>query len=187
MLELDHSHQVALYAISSILPFDNTEKLAIESSQTWVKSGVPIFRTQSPNIPPKHLVSYSVVVDTTNQKILLGDHIKSNLWLPMGGHVDTDEDPKLAALRECKEELDFTTSLINNNPVFISVSETVNMIHNHVDVSLWYILNGSITNHFKIDYNEFKEIRWFPFDQIPYNNTDKNMERFIRKLKTFIK
>ncbi|MCX6709315.1 MAG: NUDIX domain-containing protein [Candidatus Woesearchaeota archaeon] len=37
-------------------------------------------------------------------KVLLIHHKKLNLWLPVGGHIDKDETPDEAILREIKEE-----------------------------------------------------------------------------------
>ena len=38
-----------------------------------------------------------------DEKILLIHHRKLNKWLPLGGHIELDEDPEQAALREAKE------------------------------------------------------------------------------------
>ena len=36
--------------------------------------------------------------------VLLGKHEKFHRWLQPGGHIELDEDPNEAALREVKEE-----------------------------------------------------------------------------------
>jgi 8-oxo-dGTP pyrophosphatase MutT (NUDIX family) len=64
-----------------------------------------MFRIQKDAIPPKHLVSFSVVIDPDNEKILLFDHKKALLLLPSGGHINVDELPLAAAQRELQEEL----------------------------------------------------------------------------------
>ena len=66
--------------IATIAPYDDIE------------SGSPIFRIQKPDVPNKHLVSYFVLFDEHNRKILLVDHKKALLWLPSGGHVEIDEE-----------------------------------------------------------------------------------------------
>jgi len=38
-------------------------------------------------------------------KVLLRWHDKYDLWLSVGGHIELDEDPNQAALREVKEEV----------------------------------------------------------------------------------
>ena len=40
-------------------------------------------------------------------RVLLVHHRKLNKWLPLGGHIELDEDPEEAALREAQEESGF--------------------------------------------------------------------------------
>ena len=35
-------------------------------------------------------------------KVLLIHHRKLDKWLPLGGHIELDEDPEMAALREAR-------------------------------------------------------------------------------------
>jgi len=39
-----------------------------------------------------------------NQRVLLIFHKKLQRWLPLGGHIELDEDPEQALFREVKEE-----------------------------------------------------------------------------------
>ena len=39
-----------------------------------------------------------------NNKVLIRLHEKYHMWVHVGGHVELDEDPVQAAIRECKEE-----------------------------------------------------------------------------------
>jgi 8-oxo-dGTP diphosphatase len=91
--------------IRAIIPYDDVEQEHINDTCLWIESGEPIFRVQKPDVPNKHLVSYFVLFDDVHQKILLVDHKKALLWLPSGGHVEIDEDPKTTVERECLEEL----------------------------------------------------------------------------------
>jgi len=49
-------------------------------------------------------------------KILLIHHRKLNAWLPLGGHIELDEDPEQAALREAKEESGLDVILLGERP-----------------------------------------------------------------------
>ncbi len=93
-------------AVSEISAFDDIEKEHIEDTLAWIKSGAPIFRITKPDVPKKHLVSYFVLFDPAAKKILLVDHKKALLWLPAGGHVEPNENPRDTVQRECMEELD---------------------------------------------------------------------------------
>lgn len=151
----------------------------------WVASGAPIFRTRAPDVPPQHLVCYLPLIDTTANKILLGEHCKAGLWLPNGGHVEPDENPRAAAIRELREELSRAAEFIREIPFFITVTQTVGPSR-HTDVSLWYLLHGDASAPIEFDRGEFEQMRWFDFDEIPHERSDPQMARFIAKLKALI-
>ena len=45
-------------------------------------------------------------------KVLLLMHKKLHIWLPPGGHIELDEDPNEAVLREAKEETGLDVRLV---------------------------------------------------------------------------
>ncbi|MEK7093534.1 MAG: NUDIX domain-containing protein [Patescibacteria group bacterium] len=45
-------------------------------------------------------------------KVLLHKHKKLGIWLPPGGHIELDEDPNTAVVREAKEETGLEIELI---------------------------------------------------------------------------
>jgi 8-oxo-dGTP pyrophosphatase MutT (NUDIX family) len=49
-------------------------------------------------------------------QILLIHHRKLDKWLPLGGHIELDEDPEQAALREAKEESGLDVELLGERP-----------------------------------------------------------------------
>lgn len=49
-------------------------------------------------------------------KILVIHHRKLGKWLPLGGHIELDEDPEIAALREAKEESGLDVELLGERP-----------------------------------------------------------------------
>jgi 8-oxo-dGTP pyrophosphatase MutT (NUDIX family) len=51
-----------------------------------------------------------------DERILVIHHRKLNKWLPLGGHIELDEDPEQAALRETKEESGIEVELIGERP-----------------------------------------------------------------------
>lgn len=168
--------------ISNIVPHDELEQEHIADTLSWIKSGVPIFRIQKPDIPNKHLVSYFVLLDETHHKILLVDHKKAQLWLPSGGHVEINEHPKETVKRECHEELGIQADFWTDEPIFLTSTITVGLTAGHTDISLWYVLSGDSNAHYQFDREEFNATRWFSFDEIPYKKSDPHMRRFIAKL-----
>ncbi len=173
--------------IQSITPFDELEHAHIKDALAWSKSTTELFRIKKPDTPPKHLVSYFVLIDTEQKSILLCDHIKAQLWLPSGGHVEPGEHPADTVRRESQEELSLTAKFVRNHakPFFITVTKTVGLTPGHTDVSLWYLIKGSRFNFINFDRREFNDIEWFTYDEIIESNPtifDPHMQRFVKKL-----
>jgi 8-oxo-dGTP pyrophosphatase MutT (NUDIX family) len=136
-----------------------------------------------PDVPPKHLVSYFALVDDRRGKLLLVDHKLAGLWLPSGGHVEPDEDPAATVVRELSEELGLDADFIHAGPMFITVTRTVGEVRGHSDVSLWYLIRGDSSRAIEFDRGEFDRVRWFGFDEIPFEQSDPHLHRFVEKLR----
>jgi 8-oxo-dGTP pyrophosphatase MutT (NUDIX family) len=62
-------------------------------------------------------IDFTVAIFVVHEnRILLIHHRKLDKWLPVGGHVELDEDPEQAALREAREESGFEVELIGERP-----------------------------------------------------------------------
>lgn len=168
--------------ISSIRPLDAQEELDISTTLYWVENANEIFRIKKHATPPKHLVSYCVLVD--GNYILLVDHKKAGFWAPTGGHIDPNEHPLMCAAREIKEELYITPKSLIDSPILLTVTETVgDVVEKHTDVSLWYVFRGDRTHALQFDISEFNAIQWFHIDDLPSGRMDPNLTRFIQKYK----
>jgi len=82
-------------------------------------------------------------------KVLLIHHRKLDQWLPLGGHIELDEDPEQAALREAKEESGLDVELIGERPPttgpgtraliaprFLDIHR-INETHEHIGMIYW--------------------------------------------------
>ena len=174
--------------IQGIAPYDDLEKFQIRETLDWIRSDAEIFRLEKPATPPKHLVSYFLLVDKTERQVLLVDHKKAQLWLPSGGHVELDEHPRVTVEREMEEELGIRAKFIQDTPFFLTATPTGGLDNEdgiiHTDVSLWYLLEGDIHQTLDFDQREFHGIQWFSFDNMSYLRTDTTMGRFMKKLET---
>jgi 8-oxo-dGTP pyrophosphatase MutT (NUDIX family) len=72
----------------------------------------------------RHFVATVYVV--SDGAVALHEHDKLGMWLPAGGHIDRDELPHEAALRETREELGLDVRLVT--PEEDIESETVRSI-----------------------------------------------------------
>ncbi|MES2073763.1 MAG: NUDIX hydrolase [Pseudomonadota bacterium] len=165
----------------SIDPLDELERAHVVDAMAWVDSGAELCRVAKPATPPKHLVSYFVVMDAGH--VLLVDHRNAQLWLPPGGHVEQGEHPRTTVVRELEEELGLVASHAITHPLMLTVTTTVGLTAGHTDVSLWYIVRASRSTAINFDEREFKEVRWFPFDEVPLERADPHMHRFLAKLR----
>ncbi|HEY5259559.1 MAG TPA: NUDIX domain-containing protein [Rhabdochlamydiaceae bacterium] len=171
--------------ISQIQPVDGEEAEQIVLAQNWIDSGAELFRTEKPTTPDPHLVCYFLLIDPEARKVLLVEHKKAALWLPSGGHVEKNEHPKETVCREIVEELGRAADFLFETPLFLTVRQTAGEKDKHTDVSLWYILRGSVATPYHYDANEFHSIRWFDPLEIPFGDSDPNMKRLLKKLPPF--
>jgi 8-oxo-dGTP pyrophosphatase MutT (NUDIX family) len=84
-----------------------------------------------------------------DSKILLIHHRKLDKWLPLGGHIELDEDPEQAALREAKEESGLDVELLGERPPTTSPGtraliaprfldiHRINETHEHIGLIYW--------------------------------------------------
>ena len=62
----------------------------------------------------RHFTATGFVVH--NDGVLLHWHLKVGAWLPPGGHIDDNEDPVQAVLREIREESGVEAEVVSNAP-----------------------------------------------------------------------
>jgi 8-oxo-dGTP diphosphatase len=166
--------------LTAIEPFDEVERDHLADALVWVDSGAELCRLGKPAVPPKHLVSYFALVDTSH--VLLVDHKNAGLWLPTGGHVEPGEHPRETVAREAREELGFVPSHDVGPPLLVTCTSTVGLTAGHIDVSLWYVLSARRERELVFDPAEFRSVRWFPFSEAPLERSDPHLGRFLRKL-----
>ncbi|HXC98832.1 MAG TPA: NUDIX domain-containing protein [Verrucomicrobiae bacterium] len=102
-------------------------------------------------------------------RILLIHHRKLDRWLPLGGHIELDEDPEIAALREAKEESGLDVELLGERPPttepgtraliaprFLDIHRITDT-HEHIGMIYWARpRNGGLT----LAAAEHHDIRW---------------------------
>lgn len=177
--------------VEGIDSYDQLERDHKNDVAEWLLSTANPFRIKKPDTPPKHLVSYFVLVDPDHRSILLVDHIKAQLWLPSGGHVELNESPRDTVVREAKEEFGIQAVFLRSKdrPFFVTVTQTVGLTPGHTDVSLWYLLRGSIHEKLNYDRSEFTDIEWFTFEEIIETDPlifDPHLHRFTAKLADYL-
>jgi 8-oxo-dGTP pyrophosphatase MutT (NUDIX family) len=102
-------------------------------------------------------------------KVLVIHHRKLNHWLPLGGHIELDEDPEQAALRETLEESGLEVELLGERPPTTSPGtraliaprfldiHRINPTHEHIGMIYWARPRGGST---RLAAKEHHDIRW---------------------------
>ena len=109
-----------------------------------------------------HRVATAVLVNS-NRVLLCHRHPNRrwypNVWDIPGGHIEDDETPAEAVVRELREELDVTIRLNSTTPFRIYDPAPDLTLHAWV-ITEW---SGDITN---LAPDEHDEIRWFDPDEL---------------------
>lgn len=166
--------------MAAIGPLDELERCQIADALAWIDSGDELCRLAKPATPPRHLVSYFVVVDDGH--VLLVDHRNAQLWLPAGGHVEAGEHPRDTVVRELAEELGLVAPHPVGPPLMLTATATVGLTAGHTDVSLWYLIKANRNQQMQFDEGEFFSVRWFRFEDVPFERADPHLKRFLAKL-----
>ncbi|MDP3794025.1 MAG: NUDIX domain-containing protein, partial [Candidatus Uhrbacteria bacterium] len=105
-----------------------------------------------------------------DQKVLLVDHRELKKWLPIGGHIELDEDPDKALQREITEECGLEVEIMAEKPGMDSPGtkflyrpsgvniHDINPTHRHV-VLVYY--GRALTFEPRLAPDEHAAIRWF--------------------------
>lgn len=128
-------------------------------------------------------IDYTVEVFIVyKDKVLLRKHDKYGIWLSVGGHIELNEDPNEAALREVKEEVGLDIEL--DKALLPAISQTtkekdlippyylnrnkINEFHDHV--TFIYFATSS-TDTLKIPEHEKTDgIQWFSEKELKESN-----------------
>ena len=115
-------------------------------------------------------IDFTVAIFVVHKgKVLLIHHRKLDKWLPLGGHIELDEDPEIAAVREAKEESGLEIELIGERPPttepgtraliaprFLDIHR-ITATHQHIGMIYWARpRNGALT----LSPTEHHDIRW---------------------------
>ena len=108
-------------------------------------------------------------------RVILVHHRQLDMWLPVGGHIELDEDPEQAALREAEEESGLRVELLGERPPttepgcraliaprFLDIHR-INPTHDHIGMIYWARpLAGEVT----LAEREHHGIRWVRVDEL---------------------
>lgn len=129
-----------------------------------------------------------------NNKVLLRKHDKYKMWLSVGGHIELDEDPNQAAVREVKEEVGLDITIFDKDtpsfklenykelipPKFLN-RHRINPTHEHV--TLIYFAKSSSDKIKQSEDEQSEECKWFTKEELdsPLYNINNNVKFYAKK------
>ena len=138
----------------------------------------------------RHFTATGIVLH--HDRVLLVEHAKLKWWLPPGGHIDPNEDPVQAVLREVREETGLDCEIIS--PVVFAheaiqvlpapftilvedLSEGGEMVQ-HIDC-IYILRPRSRPSDISAAEREVTGIRWVPFGQVAALATPPELSALI--------
>ncbi len=121
------------------------------------------------------------ILDEKTKQVLLIHHKKLDKWLPPGGHIDPNETPPEAAIREAKEETGLDVELIKQENIWVDKPNAKSLVrpylclleeipahgdkpaHQHIDQIFIGRPIGGETNH---NGEEVHDMKWFTWEEL---------------------
>ena len=122
------------------------------------------------------LYDYTITAFIVNgsKQVLLVNHPRYKKWIPVGGHIELDEDPEQALFREVKEETGLDIEVLSNRPQITSPETKFLITPNYVDVheanpphkhiSFTYFVKTKRDDFVLSD--EHDDMRWFTLEEL---------------------
>ena len=125
-----------------------------------------------------------------NDKVLLIHHRKLDIWVPVGGHIDENETPDDALLREIKEETQLDVEIINNNQMppkgntkrnlAIPFHSNLHSVGDHDHCCFFYLCKALNPESIKIN-KESIDYKWISKEEIDSDFIPAEIKRVLRK------
>jgi 8-oxo-dGTP pyrophosphatase MutT (NUDIX family) len=131
------------------------------------------------------LIDFTVAAYIVNNgKVALVNHLQLKRWMPVGGHIELNEDPEEALFREIKEEtgidkneltvLSSKPEIVSDGTKFLftpSFLDIHKITDTHRHVGITYLL-ASKTDKLILAADEHKGLRWFNPEELESKKFD---------------
>ncbi len=126
----------------------------------------------------RHFCASTFIVNPYTKKILLVKHKKNRRWTQPGGHIEDDETPEEAALREAYEETGLRVRLLGERfpreddfirPLGIQKNRRTmddGEMHMHIDIIYAAVPNDD--NDLILNKEESDAVKWFSREELEY-------------------
>jgi 8-oxo-dGTP diphosphatase len=139
------------------------------------------------------------LVFNSNKEILMIYHKKLNVWLPPGGHIEPNELPDIAVLREVLEETGIKADLFRKKIDESIISENCKELQRPFAIFLEDIDGFATHNHIDMIYIclakagklvpqqlEIGDIGWFSIERLVELKTFENVKKIALKALSYM-
>jgi 8-oxo-dGTP pyrophosphatase MutT (NUDIX family) len=139
---------------------------------------------------PGHLTASAFVVHPETAQVLLHHHRRLGRWLQLGGHIEPEESPAAAALREAHEESGLEALALLTGTIFdVDVHDIPagkgEPEHQHFD--LRYVVVAPSTEGHSMDPLESLDLAWFTLDDARAKMAAHESLRAIEKIRQILR
>lgn len=142
----------------------------------------------------KHFTASALIID--NDRVLLVYHKKLDVWLYPGGHIEENENPDEALLREVEEETGLEVEIISNKDDSISDCKAdvfslhipyaflCELVGDHYHNDLIYKCRIKKNSELKFNRDESSDIGFFNINEIKKLKLFDNFRSLLKKVLT---
>ena len=178
-------HETLLAQLRSYDPADSLEAGHRDAMVSLLAGGAAAFARD--HFAPGHFTAGCFIVDGGG-RLLLHHHRRLNRWLQMGGHIEGDEWPEAAALREGAEESGLPDLALGCDILDLDVHAIPagkgEPGHAHFDVR--YLARTANAAAVSIDPSESNELAWVGLDRAAELMPGAESRRVLRKIATLL-
>ena len=138
---------------------------------------------------PGHFTASCYIIDDEG-RLLLHHHRRLDRWLQMGGHVEGEESPERAALREGEEESGLRDLALASGGLFDLDIHGIPAAkgepdHDHYDVR--YLARTASPDAIALDRAESNELAWMTLDRAAKLMAGSESHRVLRKIESLLR
>ncbi len=137
--------------------------------------------SQTTNNTIGHFTGSCWILNSDSSKTLLTHHKKLNIWIPTGGHLEENESPLDASIRESFEETGLKLELLDDKPIYLDIHNIPQykgiLKHKHFDFTYLFRYIG---NEDYIISSESHDLKWIKLENISNYTSEKNILDMVK-------